>query len=293
MTERSHPTWRAGAALGAVILVLLVGMALLAPWIAPDPGAQSDLVRTRFLAPLTTDLNGTFHLFGTDRLGRDIWARLAHGARISLGVGALAVLLSSGIGLMVGAVSAVYPRHVGSVLMGGTDLALALPRVVLLLLLAALWQPSAALVVVVLGVTGWMSVARLVHSETRAVLARPYVEGAIALGSPRRRVLRVHVIPNVLTPVITASVLGMANAISLEAGLSFLGVGVQPPTPSWGAMIASGRETMVNAPWVALLPGILLVTTVVALAMVADQLQPGDSRPAEPPGETNRGTAIR
>lgn len=277
MSDRPQLLGATGARIGATLLVLIVAMALFAPWIAPDPGAQSDLVHTRFLAPFTTDLHGTFHLFGTDRLGRDLWARLAHGARISLGVGALAVLLSSGIGLLVGAVSAVYPRGVGIVLMGGTDLALALPRVVLLLLLAALWQPSAVLVVVVLGVTGWMPVARLVHGETRAVLARPYVEGAMALGSPRRRVLRAHVIPNVLTPVITASVLGMANAISLEAGLSFLGVGVQPPTPSWGAMIASGRETIVNAPWVALLPGILLVTTVVALAMVGDRLQKSEA----------------
>ena len=157
--------------------------------------------------------------------------------------------------------------------------ALALPRVVLLLLLAALWRPSTALVVVVLGLTGWMSVARLVHGEVRALAARPFVEAAAALGARRLRILVRHILPNALTPVIVAAALGVGNAITLEAGLSYLGLGVQHPTPSWGNMIASGRDTLVNAPWVATAPGVALVLVVVACTLlgdaVRDALEPG------------------
>jgi peptide/nickel transport system permease protein len=158
-------------------------------------------------------------------------------------------------------------------LLGVTDFALALPRVVVLLLLAALWRPSTALVVIVLGLTGWMSVARLVHGEVRALAARPFVEGAVALGARRLRILVRHILPNALTPVIVAAALGVGNAITLEAGLSYLGLGVQPPTPSWGNMIASGRDTLVNAPWVATAPGLALALVVVACTLLGDALR--------------------
>src|SRR5260221_145788 len=151
-----------------------------------------------------------------------VWARLLYGARISLAVGALAVLLSVVIGTAVGAVAGFFRGPVSAALLALTDWALALPRVVLLLLLAALWQPSAVLVIVVLGLTGWMSIARLVYAEVRALAARPFVEGARALGASRRRVLWRHVLPNALTPVIVAAALGVGNAISLEAGASSL-----------------------------------------------------------------------
>ncbi|HEV8176922.1 MAG TPA: ABC transporter permease, partial [Gemmatimonadales bacterium] len=168
------------------------------------------------------------------------------------------------------------------VLLGLTDFALALPRVVLLLLLASLWQPSAALVIVVLGLTGWMTIARLVHGEVRALAARPFVESAVALGVGGPRVLIRHILPNALTPVIVAAALGIGNAIMLEAGLSFLGLGVQPPTPSWGNLIASGRDTLVNAPWVATAPGVALVMVVVAATLlgdaVRDRLDPANRR---------------
>ena len=157
--------------------------------------------------------------------------------------------------------------------MGFTDFALALPRVVLLLLLTALWRPSATLVIIVLGLTGWMSIARLVYGETRALVARPFVESAYALGARRLRVLFRHVVPNTLTPVIAASALGVGNAIMLEAGLSFLGLGVQPPAASWGNMIASGRDTLVNAPWVAAAPGVALVLVVVAFTLLGDAIR--------------------
>lgn len=275
------------AAFAVTVLALVVLAAAAAPLVsAGDPAAPRDIVATRFLAPLATDRAGVFHLLGTDRFGRDVWTRLVYGARISLGVGVLAVLLSVAIGVAVGAVAGQWGGPIRTLLLGLTDFALALPRVVLLLLLAALWRPSTALVIVVLGLTGWMSIARLVQGEVRALAARPFVEGARALGVSRRRLLWRHVLPNALTPVIVAAALGVGNAIMLEGGLSFLGLGVQPPTPSWGTMIASGRDTLVNAPWVAAAPGLALVLVVVACTLLGDAL--GDAleptTPARGPG---------
>lgn len=261
-------------AFGTLILLIVLMSAAGAPFVTSgDPVTQRDIVATRFLPPMSTDVHGDFHPIGTDRFGRDVWTRLVYGARISMGVGVLAVLVSIVLGVMVGAVAGYWRGPVSVTLLGVTDFALALPRVVLLLLLAALWRPSTALVVVVLGLTGWMSIARLVHGEVRALAARPFVEGAVAVGSRRLRVLSRHILPNALTPVIVAAALGVGNAIMLEAGLSYLGVGVQPPTPSWGNMIASGRDTLVNAPWVATAPGIALVLVVVACTLLGDALR--------------------
>jgi len=247
-------------------LLLMVAVGLFAALVAPFSPTAIDAAHV-FQGPSPR------HPFGTDRFGRDVWTRLVYGARISLGVGALAVLLAIAIGLAVGAVAGYWRGPVRALLLAFTDIALALPRVVLLLLLAALWRPSAALVIVVLGLTGWMSVARLVQGEVRSLAARPFVEGARALGISRVRILWRHILPNALTPVIVAAALGIGNAIMLEAGLSFLGLGVQPPTPSWGSMIASGRDTLVNAPWVAAAPGLALVLVVVACTLLGDALQ--------------------
>lgn len=261
------------AAFGLAVLLLAVAAAALAPLIAADPLVQRDIVATRFLPPFSWDLHGQFHPLGTDRFGRDVWARLVYGARLSLTVGALAVMVSAAVGVAVGALAGFWRGWPGMLLLGLTDFALALPRVVLLLLLASLWQPSAALVVIVLGLTGWMTIARLVHGEVRALAVRPFVEGAIGLGAGGTRVLARHILPNALTPVIVASALGLGNAIMLEAGLSFLGLGVQPPTPSWGNLIASGRDTLVNAPWVAAAPGVALVLVVVAATLLGDAVR--------------------
>jgi len=257
-----------------VTLALVVACAMLAPLVTRgDPNTQGDIVATRFLAPLSTDGSGAFHPLGTDRFGRDVWTRLVYGARVSLGVGVLAVLISITLGVAVGALAGYWRGPLALALLGLTDFALALPRVVLLLLLAALWRPSTALVVVVLGLTGWMGVARLVYGEVRALAARPFVEAAVALGARRLRVLARHILPNALTPVIVAAALGVGNAIMLEAGLSYLGLGVQPPTPSWGNMIASGRDVLVNAPWVATAPGVALVLVVVACTLLGDAVR--------------------
>src|SRR6266581_3801810 len=262
------------AAFGVAVLAIVTGAAVAGPLVSSgSPTAQHDVVATRFLRPLATDHSGSFHPLGTDRFGRDVWTRLVYGARVSLTVGVLAVLLSVVIGVLVGGAAGYWPGTVRTALLALTDFVLALPRVVLLLLLAAMARPSAVLVIVVLGLTGWMSVARLVHGEVRSLAARPFVEGAVALGLSRRRVLARHILPNALTPVIVSAALGLGNAITLEASLSFLGVGVQPPTPSWGNMIASGRDTLVNAPWVAAAPGIALVLVVVACTLLGDALQ--------------------
>jgi peptide/nickel transport system permease protein len=275
---------------GLALLLLFALVATLAPLLAgADPVAQGDVVATRFLPPFSTGPDGAFHPIGTDRFGRDVWARLVHGARVSLATGFVATAIAVALGLLVGTVAGVWRGAIGRALMAVTDFALALPRVVLLLLLAALWPPSGVLVVLVLGLTGWMSIARLVYGEATGLMARPFVLAARSLGARRRRLALRHLVPNLWTPVTVAAALGVGNAITLEAGLSYLGLGVQPPSPSWGGMIASGRDTLVNAPWVALAPGIALVLTVVACTLLGDALRDhlaGGREPSGPEGRT-------
>jgi peptide/nickel transport system permease protein len=261
------------AAFGVVVLAFMVIVAAAAPLVTTGAPAAQDVVATRFLPPLATDQHRVLHPLGTDRFGRDVWTRLVYGARISLSVSALAVLLSVVLGVAVGAAAGYAAGGLEAVLLGITDFALALPRIVLLLLLASLWQPSTTLVILVLALTGWMTIARLVYGEVRTLAVRPFVEAAIALGARRGRVLWRHILPNAVTPVIVAAALGVGNAILLEAGLSFLGLGVQPPAASWGNMIASGRDTLVNAPWVATAPGVALVLVVVACTLLGDALR--------------------
>jgi peptide/nickel transport system permease protein len=272
--ERSGLRHDLRSRIGMLLLGSIILFALLAPLLTTiGPDVQRDVVETRFLAPFTTDVHQVFHPLGTDRLGRDVWARLVHGARVSLLVGVLGMAVSLLIGIAVGAAAAAGSRFATPLLLGVTDFGLGIPRVVLLLLLASLWPPSATLVVVVLGLTGWMPVARLVYAETRAQLARPFVEAVAALGAGKLRILLRHALPNGMAPVIALATLGVGNAITLEAGLSFLGLGVQPPAASWGTMIASGRDTVVNAPWVGLAPGIALVLVVIGCTLVADAVR--------------------
>ena len=261
-------------AAGAVIIGALALLAFLAPWLAPfDPLDQPELLRSRLLPPLAAGPEGAPRWLGTDQLGRDVLSRLLHGARVSLAVGALAALLSAAIGTTLGALAAAGGRRLDRVVMTATDAALALPRLVLLLALVALFQPSAVLIVLVLGVTGWMPVARLARAEMQGVMTRPYAAAARAAGVGPLRLLLRHVLPNALTPVLVATALAVGNAITLEAGLAFLGLGIPAPAPSWGNMIATGRDALVQAPWLATLPGLAVALAVVGCNLLADGLR--------------------
>jgi peptide/nickel transport system permease protein len=271
--ERGRETWRRfrrhrQAILGLALIVLLTGTALLAPAIAPyDPDAQVDIVATRYQAPSAS------HPMGTDRFGRDIFSRVLYGARISLSIGFLAVLIAITLGTAIGAIAGFFGGRLDSVLMRGVDLLLSFPRLVLLVVLVALFEPSIALVTLVLGLTGWMGVSRIVRGQVLTVRELEFVTAARVLGFGRARILARHILPNVLTPVIVAATLGIGNTILAEAALSFLGLGVQPPTASWGNMVASGRDAMLDAWWITTFPGLAIVFTVMAFNLVGDGLR--------------------
>ena len=223
------------AVLGLALLAALTVVTLLTPILAPfDPDALN-LATGRLLAPSAA------HWMGTDELGRDLLSRVLYGARISLTIGFLAVLIAITLGTTIGAVAGYAGGWVDAILMRIVDLFLSFPRIVLLITVVALFEPSIALIVVVLGLTGWMGVSRLVRGQVLSVREREYVQAAHALGYGPGRVLGRHILPNALTPVIVAATLGIGNAILAEAALSYLGLGVQPPTASWGNIIQRWR----------------------------------------------------
>lgn len=269
--RRSATGWRARIAL--VIVVALIVGALIVPPLAPtDPRAIGDVLALRFLPPLSVDAAGHLHSLGTDAFGRDLFARMMLAGRVSLLVGFAGAVLAGALGIAVGAGAAWAGGLVDRLAMAVSDALLAIPRLVLLLVCASLWSPGVTMVVIVLMATGSMGVARLVRAEVLGVRARPYVEAARALGARRRRLLWRHVMPNAMRPAIVAITLGVGSAILLESGLSFLGLGIQPPEPSWGNMIAGGRDAIVVAPWVALAPGLALIATVVACSFLGDAM---------------------
>jgi peptide/nickel transport system permease protein len=259
-------------AVTAVALVALASAA--APLLgARAPAAIGDVVGARLLAPFTRDPAGAFHLFGTDRLGRDLLARTLLAGRVSLVVGIAGALLAGALGVGVGALAGWRRGPLDRLLMAVTDALLAIPRLVLLLLCVALWEPSLRTVVIVLAATGWMGIARLTRAEVVAARGRPYVDAARALGARPARTLWRHILPNALGPALVATSMGVGSAIMLEAGLSFLGLGVQPPAASWGNMIAAGRDVVVTAPWVSLVPGLAVVVVTMCATIIGDAVR--------------------
>jgi len=255
-------------------LLLLAAATLVAPALASaDPLAIGDVLALRLVPPLARDAAGHFHVLGTDRFGRDLAVRMMLAGRLSLLVGVLGSVLSGALGTALGLVSGwrgdtLLDRTITAV----ADVLLAVPRLVLLLVAASLWRPGATTTVAVLAATGWMGVARLVRGEVLGARTTAWVDAATALGVAPPRLLWRHLLPNVVGPAIVATTLGVGNAILLESGLSFLGLGIQPPAPSWGNMIAGGRDLIVVAPWVAIAPGLALVATVLCCTLLGDAL---------------------
>jgi peptide/nickel transport system permease protein len=256
------------ALVGLAIIVLLYLVALLAPLIAPyDPIAQEDIARTGFQPP------GGTNLLGTDRFGRDVLSRIIYGSRISLSIGFIATAISITIGTLFGAAAGYFSGKVDAVIMRFTDMVLAFPRLVLLIMIVALFDASIAVIIIVLGLTQWPGTTRIVRGDVLSLREREFIHAAQALGMSRGRIMMRHLIPNVLAPVIVTATLGIGNTIVMEAGLSFLGLGVQPPTPTWGSMVAEGRDNLLGAWWVATFPGLTIVMVVLAFNLVGDGLR--------------------
>lgn len=262
---------KSGAAVvGLHSAILLALLALFAPFIAPFNPEQIDV------GPKFTSPNGVY-LFGTDDFGRDIFSRCLFGARISLSIGFVAVSLSATLGTLVGACAGYFGGWVDKGLMWFTDLLLALPRLVLLLAIIGIFRSQGAqslfLIVAVLGATGWMGVARIIRSQILSLKEQEFISAARALGLPTLRILLRHIIPNVLSPVIVFASLAIGSTILTEASLSYLGLGVPPPTPTWGAIVNEGREALRNAPWITLAPGVLIVCAVMSFNLLGDGLR--------------------
>ena len=252
-------------------MVIALGVVVVPALSSRDPLLIQDVLARRLVPPLARDAGGAWHLLGTDRFGRDLFVRMMLAGRLSLLVGVIGAGLSGAMGTLMGAIAGWWAGSaVDRAITAVADILLALPRLVLLLVGVALWPPGVLTILVVLVLTGWMGVARLVRAEVRTVRERPYVPAAQALGASQLRVLGRHVLPNAIGPALVATTLGVGNAILLESGLSFLGLGIQPPAPSWGNMIAGGRDLLVVAPWVSLAPGIALVLTVLATTVLGD-----------------------
>jgi peptide/nickel transport system permease protein len=253
---------------GLAIIVLLYLVALLAPLIAPhDPIAQQDIARTSYLSPRPGNW------LGTDRFGRDILTRIIYGSRISLSIGFIATVISITIGTLFGALAGYFGGKVDTLIMRFTDMVLAFPRLVLLIMIVALFGPSITMIILVLGLTQWPGTTRIVRGDVLSLREREFIHAAQALGMGRTRIIGRHLIPNVLAPVIVAATLGIGNTIVMEAGLAFLGLGVQPPTPTWGSMVAEGRDNLLGAWWVATFPGLVIVLVVLAFNLVGDGLR--------------------
>jgi peptide/nickel transport system permease protein len=252
--------------IGAVTVLLLITISLLAPFISPYDPTAIDVRQT--LSP-----PGKAHLLGTDELGRDLLSRIIWGSRVSLKVGFVAVGIAIMIGIIIGAIAGFYGGKVDAILMRFVDIMLAFPTFFLILAVIAILEPSIFTIMAVIGVTSWMDVARLVRAEFLTLKERDFVSAAIAIGVSDRRLIFGHILPNALSPVFVAATFGVAGAILTESSLSFLGLGVQPPDPSWGNILTSGKDNIEVAWWLSLYPGLAILITVLSYNLVGEGLR--------------------
>jgi peptide/nickel transport system permease protein len=251
---------------GATVLVLFCALALLAPLIAPYPAEHQRLVE-RLKAP------GPGHIMGTDGLGRDVLSRAIYACRVSLPIGIAAMLVSMSVGVAVGMLAGYAGGNIDNILMRFTDLLLAFPIFFLLLTVTALFGRGITVLILMLGLTSWGSTARIMRGEVLAIKEQPYVEATRALGAKDWRIVLRGILPNAVPVILVAATLRVTLVILVEGGLSFLGLGVQAPTPSWGNMIAEGREFLRVAPWISIFPGLFLFLCTMSFNLVGDGLR--------------------
>jgi ABC-type dipeptide/oligopeptide/nickel transport system permease subunit len=253
---------------GGSVVVLLVLLAVAAPLVVRHDPLRIDLINQ--LQPPSG-----MHWLGTDIQGRDVWARLVYGARVSLAVGIVSQGIALLLGLTLGLLAGYYGRWVDELVMRLADVTLAFPTLLLLIAMVAALQPSLGVVFLTIGVVGWAGMARLVRGQVLVVRQLEYVHASKALGAADRRVIVRHVLPGVIAPIVIAATLGVAGAIMAESSLSFLGLGVQPPTPSWGSMIADGRDLsqLRHAPWTSVFPGLAIGAAVLGFNLLGDALR--------------------
>ena len=252
--------------IGAAVVLSLITISLLAPFLSPYDPTTIDVYNV--LSP-----PGKAHWLGTDELGRDLLSRIIWGSRVSLKVGFVAVSIALMIGIFVGSAAGFYGGKVDAVLMRFVDIMLAFPTFFLILAVIAILEPNIYTIMAVIGVTGWMDVARLVRAEFLSLKERDFVDAGRAIGISNARLIFRHILPNALSPVFVAATFGVAGAILTESGLSFLGLGVQPPDPSWGNILTSGKDNIEIAWWLSLYPGLAILITVLSYNLVGEGLR--------------------
>ncbi len=261
---------RKTAVAALIVIVILMLASFLSAYIAPhDPNLQGDLLNDRHLAP------GSEHWFGTDKFGRDLFSRVLFGGRISLTIAFAVVLLSATVGLVYGLVSGFIGGRTDAVMMRILDFLLAFPMIFLLIMIIAVFNVSHWYLIPILGLTGWMETARLVRAETLSVKERPFILAARGFGFSNLRIIFRHIAPFCVKIIFVTAPLKVAEVILLESALSFLGIGVQPPTPSWGNIINDGRQVLLHAWWVSTIPGIFITITVLSFHLLGEGLKKG------------------
>lgn len=254
----------------AWLLVALVICAVFAPWLAPfDPDRQNLLARLK--AP-GFEARGSIYLLGSDELGRDVLSRLIYGARVSLLVAAVSVLLSGVVGIAIGMAAGYLRGWTETVLMRLVDIFLSIPAILLAIITVAVLGPGFLNVILVLALTRWPRYARVAYGQTLAIAERPFVTLSRAMGAGAPRVLALHILPNIIGPLLVVATLEFGLMVLFEAGLSFLGLGVQPPTASWGSMLSTGRNYVATAWWIAMFPGLALFLLVLSANLIGDRL---------------------